>query len=643
MCGIHGFLRWDGDATHGLESLRRMGQATLHRGPDDEGSFVEGPIALGMRRLSIIDLAGGHQPIANEDESLILVCNGEIYNFRELRTELIGRGHRFRTGSDVEVILHSYEEYGDDFVSRIDGMFGFALWDRRRKRLLIGRDPIGIKPIYIYRDAHQLAFASEAKALLALPGVACRVDREALSDYVAFGYVPAPRSLFAGVTKLAPATLLIAEQGRVETREYWRLPQTIDRNLSAEDWRVAVRDRLEAAVREQMVADVPLGGFLSGGVDSSCVVGYMAKHSTQPVKTYSIGFRASSGAELYNELPYARRVAELFHTDHHEIVVQPDVVKLLPKLLWHMDEPMADAALITTYLVSEFARRDVTVILSGVGGDELFGGYHRYRDEYFRSRYRLLPKWFRRGVMTPFARALPSDRHSKWLNIARLGRAFLLADELDFEARYERFIEVFDAQARNRLLREGARPPTAVRDAFARATSPDALARLMSVDFATQMPDDLLLLTDKMSMATSLECRVPLLDRQLVELAARMPSGVKMRGGQLKSLLKSSLSELLPNDILHRQKRGFGAPVGAWIKSELAPLLTHVLSRKSIEQRGWFHWPAVAETIEMHRQQRADHTDHLMCLLNLELWARLYLDGVSTNDLGEELQALLAA
>jgi asparagine synthase (glutamine-hydrolysing) len=643
MCGIHGFLRLDGASAAGTDVLQRMGRVTRHRGPDDEGMFVDGPAALGMRRLSIIDLSGGHQPIANEDDSLVVVCNGEIYNFRELRTELQARGHRFRTGSDVEVILHGYEEYGDDFVSRLDGMFGFALWDRKRRRLLLGRDAVGIKPLYLYRDARQLAFASEAKALFELPGIACRVDTGALSDYVSFGYSPGPGSLFAGITKLESATLLIAEDGRVTTRRYWQLPQTIDRTMRAEDWAGAVRARLESAVREQMVSDVPLGGFLSGGIDSSCVVGLMARHSSKPVKTYSIGFRASSGAELYNELPYARRVAELFHTEHHEIVVQPNVVKLLPQLLWHMDEPMADAALITTYLVSEFARRDVTVILSGVGGDELFGGYHRYRDEYFRARYHLLPRWLRRGVVTPLARALPSDRHSRWLNVARLGRAFLLADELDFETRYERFVQVFDPEARARLLGGDASQTQVVRNAFAQATSPDALARLMAVDFATQLPDDLLLLTDKMSMATSLECRVPLLDRQLVEMAAKIPTQIKMRGGELKSLLKASLAGLLPNDILHRPKRGFGAPVGAWIKAELAPLLTHVLSRRAVEQRGWLRWPAVAETIEMHRQQRADHTDHLMCLMNLELWARLYVDRVSSDDLGAELQSVLAA
>jgi asparagine synthase (glutamine-hydrolysing) len=641
MCGIHGVLHLDGSPAPGAAALSRMGAITRHRGPDDEGSYVDGPAAIGMRRLSIIDLSGGHQPIANEDETLVVVCNGEIYNFRELRAELISRGHRFRTGSDVEVIVHAYEQYGDEFVAKLDGMFSFAMWDRRKQRMLIGRDPLGIKPLYLYQDAKRLAFASEAKALFELPGISCDIDPEALPDYLALGYVPAPRSMFRGVRKLAPATLLTITGNKLETRRYWDLPRDVDRSLSRADWQRAVRERVERAVVEQMVSDVPLGAFLSGGVDSSAVVGLMARNSDRPVKTYSIGFEGSSGAKLYNELPYAREVATMFKTEHHEIVVQPDVARLLPRLLWHMDEPMADAALITTYLVSEFARRDVTVILSGVGGDELFGGYHRYRDEYYRRRYQMLPKWMRSGVITPLARCLPADRHNKWMNVTRLARTFLLADSQPFEQRYERFVEVYGTEARTRLLNGRGGGSLAVANAFATAPTADPLARLMAVDFATQLPDDLLMLTDKMSMATSLECRVPLLDRQLVEMAARMPADVKMPGGEMKGLLKSALSDLLPRSILYRAKRGFGAPVGAWIRSELAPMLDHVLSRKNIEQRGWFDWNAVAETIDLHRRQRADHTDHLMCLMNLELWARLYLDRTTPADLGEELRTVL--
>jgi asparagine synthase (glutamine-hydrolysing) len=643
MCGIHGLLQLDGQPIADRTLLTRMGGVTSHRGPDDEGTYYDGEVALGMRRLSIIDLAGGHQPIPNEDESLWVVCNGEIYNFKQLRAELIKLGHRFRTGSDTEVIVHAYEQYGDDFVGRLDGMFGLALWDARRRRLLVARDPIGIKPLYYRHDQRRLIFASEAKAILALQAAARAIDPAALGEYLALGYVPQPASMFAGIRKLAPAHLLIVERGVVSQRRYWQLPRAIDRHSSATDFVAQVRGRIEAAVAEQMVSDVPLGAFLSGGIDSSCVVAFMARHSTQAVRTYSIGFAGSSGAQLYNELPYARQVAQLFKTEHREIVVQPDVVQLLPKLLWHLDEPMADAAFVTTYLVSEFARREVTVILSGVGGDELFGGYRRYQDEFYRARYRHLPQWLRRDVLGKLARYLPSDRHSRWKNVARLARSFMLADALPFEERYRAFVETFTQEQRAALVGAGAGEARALRAAFSQAPDEDSIAQLMHVDFATQLPDDLLMLTDKMSMATSLECRVPLLDRQLVELAASIPGAMKMRGGELKGLLKRALADVLPREILYRQKRGFGAPMGAWIRAELAPLLAHVLSRRSIEARGWLQWQPIEAAIAQHKSGRADNTDHLLSLLNLELWARLYLDNTPVADLAEELQERVAA
>ena len=370
MCGIYGIIQLDGTPAD-PNLLPQMGRVIAHRGPDDEGMHADGPCAIGMRRLSIIDLSGGHQPISSQDGQLWLVCNGEIYNFRELRRELEARGHRFKTHSDSEVVLYAYVEYGDSFVERLNGMFGFALWDGVRRRLLLGRDRLGIKPLYIASNGKRLAFASEAKALLELPGMDRALDPAAVASYLQLGYVPAPQSMFRGIRKLPPATLLVVENGRVEQRRYWRVPNEVDRSLSENEWIERVRARMEQSVRMQMVSDVPLGAFLSGGVDSSGVVAFMARASADPIKTYAIGFGGSRADEFYNELPYARRVAELFGTEHREIVVKPDVVALLPRLLWHMDEPVSDTAFITTYLVSEFARRDVTVILSGVGGDEL--------------------------------------------------------------------------------------------------------------------------------------------------------------------------------------------------------------------------------------------------------------------------------
>jgi asparagine synthase (glutamine-hydrolysing) len=644
MCGIYGVLGLTGRVAHEAGLLRRMGAAMRHRGPDDEGSLVDEGLLLGMRRLSIIDVAGGHQPLGNEDDSVLVVCNGEIYNFRQLREQLEARGHRFKTRSDTEVIVHLYEEYGDRFVDHLEGMYGVALWDRRRRRLVLARDPLGIKPLYYALRGNDLVFASEAKVILQLPGFEAKLDRAALAQYLAVGYVCSPRSMFEGIQKLPPGCALIAEAGAVNVRRFWRLPADVDHDVPSLDWAVQLRAELERSVRDQMVSDVPIGAFLSGGVDSSCVVAFMSRYTSRPVKTYSIGFSGSSGAALYNELPHARTVADAFGTDHKEIIVQPDVAGLLPELIWHLDEPVADAAFITTFLVSKFAREEVTVILSGVGGDELFGGYRRYLDEHYRGMYQRIPRAIRRALIDPVARRLPSDRHHRLLNELRLAKSFLLADALPSEDRYRRYMEVFDAADRAALLRDPSVPlDDCIATAFAGSAASDPLRRLMDVDLATQLPEDLLLLTDKMSMAVSLECRVPLLDQKLVALAARIPGREKMRGGELKHLMKRALQGVLPDSILNREKRGFGAPVGAWFKQELAPLLRQLLSKEVLERRGLLDYQSVARMIHDHESQRADRTDHLLALVNLEIWCRLYLDGDSVAAVTDQLRASLAA
>jgi asparagine synthase (glutamine-hydrolysing) len=637
MCGIHGILDLTG-APAPVDALSRMGQVTRHRGPDDEGMHHDGALAIGMRRLSVIDIAGGHQPLSNEDGTLWLVANGEIYNYRELSRGLIAQGHRLRTASDCETLLHLYEQHGDDFLANVNGMFAFALWDSRRRRLLLGRDRLGIKPLYLWNDGRRLIFASEAKAILNVPGVPTRLDHAALGSYLSVGYVPAPQSIFLGVRKLPPATLLIAEQGRVTEQRYWRVPDRIDTATDEATWVRRVRARLEEAVRAQMVSDVPVGAFLSGGIDSSAVVAFMSAHSDRPVKTYSIGFDGGEAEAYYNELPHARRVAKLFGTDHHEIRVRPDVVALLPRLLWHMDEPIADSAFITTFLVSEFARREVTVILSGVGGDELFAGYRRYLGSHLQQRFERLPSGMRRAMAALGAR-LPSDRHSPFLNTMRLAKGFLASAGLPLDERYRSYVEVFDEGTAAEMLlaaRDASVHPLAA--AFADAEGGDDLNRMLAVDAATQLPDDLLLLTDKMSMAVSLECRVPLLDHELFELAAAIPQSVKLRGGRLKHVMKAALADVLPQDILRRRKRGFGTPMGAWFKGALAPLLRQLLSRESIARRGLFRHSAVAALIEAHAANRVDGTDRLLALLNFEVWARLYLDGRAADDVVDELK-----
>ena len=641
MCGIYGIIALQEGLAVDPALLAPMAALTLHRGPDDEGRFQAPGLAMGMRRLSIIDVAGGDQPIANEDETLWLICNGEIYNFRELRSSLQAAGHRFRTGSDSEVILHLYEEHGLACVDHLTGMYGFALWDAPQRRLVLARDRIGIKPLYYQRQGNRLVFASEIKAILGLPGASARLSEAALEDYLGFGYSDSESTLFADIALLPPSGLLVCEAGELQVQRTWSSPRAVDPAPSAADWSAAVAGKIEAAVRAEMVSDVPLGAFLSGGIDSSAIVSFMAKHSSEPVKTYSIGFRGQGAGAVYNELPYARQVAARVASDHHEIIVQPSVAELLPKLIWHLDEPIADSAFITTYLVSSFARQDVTVILSGVGGDELFGGYNRYLGDHYAGRYLRLPRWLRRGLIAPLVQALPSDRHGRFSSLARYARAFVASSELPFEARYRHYVQIFGAAALERLLGRRRRAGGDLLDAaFETACGPDPLNVLMNVDLLTQMPNDLLMLTDKMSMAASLECRVPLLNHELVELAARIPAAQRIPGRRLKHILKLALAEVLSQEILERRKRGFGAPIGAWFKRDLEPLIAHLLSPQSIARRGALNGSAVAETIALHASGREDHTDHLMALVCFEIWARLYLDGRSVADVTEELQAV---
>jgi asparagine synthase (glutamine-hydrolysing) len=640
MCGIHGIVALAAAYRPDPEVLQAMGRVTVHRGPDDAGVYSHPRLAMGMRRLAIIDLNGGHQPISNHDDTLWLVCNGEIYNFRPLRAELEGRGHRFKTHSDSEVILHAYAEWGDRFIDRIDGMFAFGLWDEPKKRLIIARDRIGIKPLYYCQDQERLIFASEAKAILEVPGVEASVDPVALHQYLALGYAPAPYSMFAGIKKLPVATMMVVEEGKVSLRRYWRLSGDPMVHLDEKAWTDRVVAKIESAVADQMVSDVPLGAFLSGGIDSSCIVGLMAKHSDRPVKTYSIGFDGAGAGGFYNELPYAKQVSQAFGTEHKEILVRPNVVELLPRLLWHMDEPIADSAFITTFLVAEFARRDVTVILSGVGGDELFGGYRRYLGEYYGELYRYVPRRIRGRLILPLAKRLPSDRHSKLLNYSRLARRFLLASELPFEERYRSYVGVYGDAQLERLM---VSPPEESFDALGAAFSDrsldgDSLRSMFEVDMATQMPDDLLLLTDKMTMATSIECRVPLLDTELVELAYALPSRYKIHGRELKYILKKAFSGFLPDEILYRKKRGFGAPMGAWIKNELQGLTHYLLSPDSVKRRGLLSPEMVQESMMLHESNQEDHTDHLLAMLFLEVWCRLYLDKQSPSDLSLQIQ-----
>jgi asparagine synthase (glutamine-hydrolysing) len=632
MCGIYGILNFGRSEQPSEETLNAMGGVITHRGPDDFGQYRGRGVGLGMRRLSIIDVSGGHQPISNEDESIWIVLNGEIYNFQPLRDELEAKGHTFRTHSDTEVIVHLYEQEGLEFFKRLRGMFGVAIWDAKRERLVLGRDRIGEKPLYVRREAGRLLFASEMKSILQVEGVPRRLNHSALEEYLALGYVPAPLCLLEGIEKLPAGHYLVAEKGRVEIREYWDVPYGQTEKCSEEEWIERIRAKIQETVRMQMVSDVPLGAFLSGGLDSSTIVAVMAGLSARPVKTYSIGYQGEHS--YYNELPYASLVSKAFHTDHHEIVVQPSVSELLPKLVWHLDEPIADSACLTTYLVSQLARESVTVILSGVGGDELFGGYRRYLGNSLMRYYGFLPGFIRRKWLPAALAKIPQDRHSTWKDYARYAAAFVKSAEFEPASRYMSYITLFAPQAQHELLQgrnghsDNSDPAAAVlQEAFARCTDPDSLNRILYADLKTSLPDDLLAMTDRMSMAASIECRAPLVDFELVEMMSRMPSSLKVRGFTLKYLMKKAVAPWLPDAILQRKKRGFGAPIGAWLKKDLQPMVSELLSEDQIRHRGIFHWPAIQRLISDHAAERADHTDHLLALVMLELWCQIVLDG----------------
>jgi asparagine synthase (glutamine-hydrolysing) len=634
MCGIYGILDLKDGAAPGAQLLSRMGKLVEHRGPDDEGAYFGRGVALGMRRLSIIDLSGGHQPISNEDVSIWVVCNGEIYNFQELRSRLIAQGHVFQTKSDTEVLVHLYEQEGLDFVKKLRGMFAIALWDAPRARLVLARDPVGKKPLYIRRTADSLIFASEVKSILEVPGVPRRLNRAALPQYFGLGYVTAPDTLFEGIEKVLPGHILVSEKGNFRQEEFWNPRFDHIESRSETEWAERVREKLLDAVHVRLISDVPLGAFLSGGIDSSAVVAAMARLTDRPVKTYSIGFAGDDS--FYNELPFARIIAEKYGTDHHEIVVRPDVSNLLPKLIWHMDEPLADSALVTTYLVARLARESVTVILSGVGGDELFGGYRRYLGDNLQRYYQKLPGVVRRNWLPRALAHLPQDRHSAWKNNIRYAAAFVKAAQQDPVSRYASFVGVFSPELQRELFSAGtiaAEAGNGVAAAtlsphFSRSSQADSLNQLIYVDMKTSLPDDLLLLTDKMTMAASIECRAPFMDTDLIELTGHMPSGFKVHRLSLKYLLKKAVEPWLPPEILNRKKRGFGAPVGAWLRKDLDFLVRETLSEDQIRKRGLFNPAAIRQIIVAHREQRSDHTDHLLALINFELWSRIFLDGL---------------
>jgi asparagine synthase (glutamine-hydrolysing) len=623
MCGIAGFADSDPSSiTTDTDAaiVRAMCAVIRHRGPDDEGIRTEPGVALGMRRLSIIDLSSGHQPIHNEDRTIWVVFNGEIYNYRELRRELEAAGHRFYTSSDTETIVHAYEMWGEEAFERLRGMFGIALWDRRTRTLLVARDRAGIKPLYYAERGGRLFFGSELKSLIAAGAVDREIDLEALDHYLSFLYTPRERAIFTGVRKLPPGHYLRWREGRAELHQYWRIGASEPFSGSAEEAAATLRAVLADAVRSHMMSDVPLGAFLSGGVDSSVVVGLMAEASSRPVKTFSIGFDEPQ----FDELEHARTVAAHFGTEHHEFVVRPDGLSILDRLIAHFDEPFADSSAIPTWYVSEIARRHVTVVLSGDGGDELFGGYDRYLPHPRVARFDSLPLPGKRALAGMVWPLLPHGAR---------GKNFLRHVSQTGDERYLDSIAFFQADERSALYTADVRRAIANRRAedalavhFERFSSLPAYSRMMRFDFETYLPEDVLTKVDRMSMAHSIESRVPLLDNEVIAFAASLPSSLKIVNGRRKHVLKEAARSLLPASILDRRKQGFGVPLGVWFRGGLTDVFSDVLGSKTTRERGFFEPTFVERLLREHLSNKRDHTLRLWQLLVFELWQRQYVD-----------------
>jgi asparagine synthase (glutamine-hydrolysing) len=628
MCGIAGFVNLPYEYEQATTLINTMCKVIRHRGPDEQGTWignsVSGTTALGMRRLSIIDLAHSQQPIFNEDQSMLIVFNGEIYNYRELQQELRARGHQFRTHGDTETILHAYEEYGDDCVNHLRGMFTFAIWDSKRQRLFAARDRFGKKPLNYYWDGQYLIFGSEIKSILEA-GIPREINPYALDEFLVYRYVPTPLTLFKNVMKLPAAHVLVYENGQISIRRYWNISFE---QTSQDDEVTAIartRELLEEAVKIRLISEVPLGAFLSGGLDSSLVVGMMSHLQAQPVKTFSIGFEE----DAYNELPHARMVAKHFATDHHEFFVKYDLVSVLPQLVWAYDEPFADSSMLPTYYVSKLAREHVTVTLSGDGGDEIFGGYEQYRREYQIHHIPALV----RNTLAHASSFLPDGVRGKkrlhtWLQDygTRSIEASMLFPDYQRESLYSAdfYHHVRHHHPFDRHL-----------DIYHSVAHWDPTARMQYVDTLTYLVDDILVKVDKASMLNSLETRAPLLDHPLAEYVASLKPALRVNNGQIhghgKYLLKKVATELLPPEILERPKRGFAVPISTWFRKDMKSYAHDILSSQQARERGIFHPTFIEELLKTDGTSKiTNHSQALWSLLCLELWFQAYIDNADT-------------
>jgi len=632
MCGIAGVLHFNG-APVNRDVVASMTSILAHRGPDGEGLFFGKGVGLGHRRLAILDLTeAGKQPMSNDDETVWITFNGEIYNFQEIRRELQALGYRFHSGTDTEVVLRAYEEWGSDSLRRFNGMFAFAIWDSRKDSLWVVRDRLGVKPLFYSVLPDRFLFGSEIKALLQDPALERTIDYQSLACFVSLNYTPAPATLFSRVRQLLPGHyLLIDRSGVVQDVEYWDLLYQENEDRGEQAYIEEFDALLEDSIKLRLVSDVPFGAFLSGGLDSSTVAYLMSHLMKDPVKTFAIGFSEDS----FDELVYARQMASVIQSDHHEHIVTDKDAAILPRLVWHAEEPTADSSMVAVYYLAQMARQHVTMVLTGDGADEILAGYETYQAFYVQRLYRLLPPWVRRHLIAPLVNAIPaSDSKVSW--DFKL-RRFVAGAELSAEDAHASWRTIFTAEARQQLLGPVAHDPNALadpldlyREAFARTTARHPLNRMLYVDTRVYLPNDMLVKVDRMTMAHGLEARTPYLDYRLVEFLARVPPRLKLKYGlHKKYLLKASMKSRLPRTIVYRRKQGFNVPNARWIKRELKPFVTDCLSPARVRQTGLLDSQFVEGVVRDHFENRSDNSHHIWCLLVLVLWFEQFVAGKS--------------